>query len=42
MDTNDYTVVSFPYVLSEKKDGWRVHIDSSITGLGNIFTHKSH
>lgn len=41
-DTNDYTVVSFPYVLPEKEDGRGVYVDPSTTRFGNILTHESH
>jgi hypothetical protein len=42
LHTNDYTVVSFPYVLPEAKDGGRVDVDPSTTGLGDLAPHKSH
>lgn len=41
-DTNDYTVVSFPYVLPEKENGRRIYVHPSVTWLGDILTHKSH
>jgi len=42
MDTNVYTVVSFPHVFSEKKNGRGIYFDPSIAWSGDIFTHKSH
>ncbi|KAL2743785.1 formin-like protein isoform X5 [Vespula maculifrons] len=36
------TVVSFPHILPEKKNGRGVYIDPSTSGFGNLLAHKSY
>lgn len=42
MVTNHYTVVSFPYILSEEKNCWRIDINAGSSRFRNISAHKSH